>query len=87
MQYLVLFLADIFLIGFIKHLRTSAEIMAGNLVWMNLIGLFTAAIFVLVFAILYKGIPRKGVKKGIIYGLLLGLFHRINFFPISSKFM
>ncbi|MCK5149399.1 hypothetical protein KAJ87_00545 [Candidatus Pacearchaeota archaeon] len=56
----------------------SAEIMAGNLVWMNLIGLFTATIFVLVFAILYKGIPRKGMKKGIVYGFFVWLLIAVS---------
>ncbi len=51
----------------------SPEEMSVSLIWMNLIGLLTAAIFVLVFAVLYKGIPGEGVKKGLIYGFLIWL--------------
>lgn len=36
-------------------------------------GLATAFFFTLVFAILYKGVPGKGVTKGLMYGLLLWL--------------
>ncbi|MFC1655814.1 hypothetical protein ACFL3C_03020 [Patescibacteria group bacterium] len=36
-------------------------------------GLLTAFLFTLVYAIFYKGIPGKGVKKGMIYGILLWL--------------
>ncbi len=41
----------------------APEVMASNLIWMNLIGLLTAIIFALVFALLHKGIPKKGVER------------------------
>lgn len=37
----------------------------------NAIGLLISLIFVLVYAVLYKGIPGTGVKKGLMYGLLV----------------
>ncbi len=51
----------------------APEVMASNLIWMNLIGLLTAIIFALVFALLHKGIPKKGVKKGLVYGFIVWL--------------
>ena len=44
---------------------------AGNLIGPHLIGIIRALLFALVFAILYKGIPGKGVNKGMIYGVLV----------------
>lgn len=44
---------------------------AGNTIGSLLVGLISAIIFVTVFAILYKGIPGKGINKGLNYGLLL----------------
>jgi hypothetical protein len=44
-----------------------------NLIGPHAIGLIRALLFVLVFAILYKGIPGKGVFKGMIYGVLVWL--------------
>lgn len=52
--------------------KTSEE-MSSNLVWMNLAGILSAAAFVLVFAVIYKGIPGEGAKKGLIYGFLVWL--------------
>lgn len=37
----------------------------------NAIGLLVSLAFVLVYAVLYKGIPGTGVKKGLMYGLLV----------------
>ena len=51
----------------------TPEVMATNLIWMNLLGILTAVIFVTLFAFLYKGIPGKGVKKGITYGFIVWL--------------
>ena len=45
----------------------------GNIIGGNLTGLFRAIIFALVYALLYKGIPGEGVKKGMIYGNLVWL--------------
>ncbi len=44
-----------------------------NMIGMNIVGIIRAMMFVLVFAIFYKGIPGKGAKKGIVYGLLIWL--------------
>ena len=44
-----------------------------NMIWSNIIALGAAILFTLVYAILYKGIPNKGVKKGLTYGFLFWL--------------
>lgn len=46
---------------------------AGNMIGAILTGLAIAIIFALVYALLYKGIPGKGAKKGMTYGLLVWL--------------
>ena len=46
---------------------------AGNLIGANLTGLACAIIFTSVYALLYKGIPGEGVKKGMTYGILVWL--------------
>ncbi len=56
----------------------SPEAMAVNLIWMNLIGLLTAIIFASVFALLYKGIPGQGIKKGINYGFIIWLVSALS---------
>lgn len=50
----------------------SAEAMLapGNFAISLAIGLLISFIWVIVFAVLYKGIPGKGYKKGMMYGLL-----------------
>jgi len=40
----------------------TTEQMAGNMLWVTLIGLIPALLFSLVFAVLYNGIPGKGIK-------------------------
>jgi len=52
---------------------TAIPATALNLIGPHAIGLIRALLFVLVFAILYKGIPGKGVFKGMIYGVLVWL--------------
>jgi len=52
--------------------KTAGE-MAGNMLWITIIGLIPALLFSLVFVILYKGIPGKGIKKGVTYGILVWL--------------
>ncbi len=52
-----------------------------SIVW----GFLTAILFTLMYAVLYKGIPGKGVKKGIIYGFivyLIGTFSGIVGMPL-----
>jgi hypothetical protein len=49
------------------------EVMATGLIWMALLGILIAAIFVTVYAVLFKGIPGKGVNKGLTYGSLIWL--------------
>ena len=56
----------------------------GNMIGANLIGLIVAIIFASVYALIYKGIPGEGIKKGMIYGLivwLLGALSRIAAMP------
>lgn len=45
----------------------------GNMIAMFLVGLIGAFLFVLVYAIVYSGIPGFGVKKGLTYGFLIWL--------------
>jgi hypothetical protein len=42
---------------------------AVNIIGPHVIGIIRALLFALVFAILYKGIPGKGITKGIVYGV------------------
>ena len=51
----------------------TAEQVAGNMVWAVLLSLIPAILFTAVFVILYKGIPGKGLKKGMNYGILIWL--------------
>lgn len=51
----------------------TPEAMASGLIWMALLGILISLIFVTVFALLYRGIPRKGVRKGVIYGFVIWL--------------
>jgi hypothetical protein len=44
-----------------------------NIIGPHVIGIIRALLFALVFAILYKGIPGKGITKGIVYGVLVWL--------------
>jgi len=54
--------------------KTSAEItQTGNMISSYVAGFIISVIFVTVFAWLYKGLPEKGVKKGIIYGFIVWL--------------
>jgi len=54
--------------------KTPAEMMTtGNMILSSVVGFLTSVIFVAVYALLYKGIPNKGVKKGMIYGFLVWL--------------
>ncbi len=52
--------------------KTSEQMMAtANMAIMSLFGLLAGIIFVFVYAVLYKGIPGKGYKRGMMYGFLL----------------
>jgi len=54
--------------------KTSAEMMtAGNMIGSNVVGIVAGVLFALVFAFLYKGIPYRGVKKGLVFGFLMWL--------------
>lgn len=44
---------------------------------MPLVDILSGMLIALVFAVIYKGIPGTGVKKGIIYGFLLWLITRL----------
>jgi len=46
---------------------------ASNFIGSSLIGLVLSFFFVLVYGSLYKGIPGKGVKKGMTFGFLVSL--------------
>lgn len=46
---------------------------AWNMFAVTIAGLITAMLFATVYAILYRGIPKSGIKKGIIYGCILWL--------------
>lgn len=51
----------------------EAMMTPGNTAYSLIVGLIGAILFVLVFAVLYSGIPGTGVKKGLIYGFLMWL--------------
>ena len=44
---------------------------AGNTVGSFALGLMGAIIFALVYAFVHKGLPYKGVKRGLVYGLII----------------
>lgn len=44
-----------------------------NMLGSNLVAIFGSIIFVLVYSLFYKGIPGKGVKKGVTYGFAVWL--------------
>lgn len=44
----------------------------------NILGLVNAFVFVIVYTIIYKGIPYKGVRKGVVYGLILWLVNSFS---------
>lgn len=51
----------------------AAMMTISNMVFSYLFGLIASFLFVWVYAFLFKGIPGKGVKKGMIYGILIWL--------------
>ncbi|PKP41854.1 MAG: hypothetical protein CVT95_12695 [Bacteroidetes bacterium HGW-Bacteroidetes-12] len=55
------------------RLWETPEAIQNHMIWINSLGLLTAIIFVSVYALLYKGIPGKGIKKGICFGLIIWL--------------
>ena len=42
-----------------------------NIIGASIIGIISAMIFVFVYAVFYKGIPGRGIKKGVTYGILI----------------
>jgi len=44
-----------------------------NLLWINLFGLVSGLIFASAFGWLFKGIPGEGIKKGIVFGIIVWL--------------
>lgn len=50
-------------------------------------GLIISILFVLVYAVLYKGIPGKGVKKGLMYGFLVWLVGAVSGLLTSPFYM
>ncbi|MFH1455878.1 MAG: hypothetical protein ABIF40_02925 [archaeon] len=51
----------------------EAMMTTSNMIGSNIIGIVSALFFVLVFVWLMKGLPSKGWKKGLYYGLFLWL--------------
>jgi len=51
---------------------------AGNMIGANLTGFIRAIIFASVYALLYKGIPGKGAKKGMTYGIIVWLIGALS---------
>ena len=72
------------------NIWNSPEVIMGNMLWNALATLVVSMAFVFVFALFYKGIPGKGVKKGIVYGLavwLVGVLPQVSmpfFMTIST---
>jgi hypothetical protein len=58
-----------------------------NLIGPHLVGIIRALLFALVFAILYKGIPGKGVTKGMVYGLLVWIVGALSGMPSLPFYM
>ena len=65
----------------------EAMMSASTLVATNLIGIVISFLFVIVFYVLYKGIPGKGVKKGLCYGLILWLVGALSGMASMPFFM
>ncbi|KKP40497.1 MAG: putative membrane protein [Candidatus Peregrinibacteria bacterium GW2011_GWF2_33_10] len=54
--------------------KTAEEIIqTKNMIGINIIGLMHVSLFTLVYAILYKGLPGKKIKKAFIYAILVWL--------------
>ena len=54
--------------------KSGEDIMSMNsFIGSNVLGLLIAIIFTTIYAFLYKGLPYKGVKKGLVYGLIIWL--------------
>lgn len=52
--------------------KSPEEMMsAGNMIAANLMGLLGSMIFAFVFALIKKGVPGEGIKKGALYGFLV----------------
>jgi len=52
--------------------KSQAEMMSlNNMIFSNFAGIFKALVFILVFGVLYRGIPGQGVKRGLRYGFLV----------------
>ena len=56
----------------------AAMMSTGNMIGANLIGLIAAIIFASVYALIYMGIPGDGIKKGMIYGLIVWLLGALS---------
>jgi len=53
----------------------------------NIGGLIVSALFVIVFAIIFKGIPGKGAQKGAIYGVLIWLVASVGGIALMPLYM
>ncbi len=68
--------------------KTSAEMMnVPSMVGANILGILTSLIFVLGYAFLFKGIPGKGIKKGISYGIIVWLLASVSGLASMPFFM
>ncbi len=52
---------------------TASMMSTGNMVGANIVGIVGAIIFAAMYALLFNGIPREGVKKGVTYGFIVWL--------------
>ena len=72
------------------NIWNEPEVIMGNMLWSALLTFVVSIVFVFVFALFYKGIPGKGVKKGIVYGFavwLVGVLPQVSmplFMTIST---
>lgn len=60
---------------------------AGNFIGSNVIGIVSGILFALVFAVIYKGIPGKGINKGMIYGVLMWFVGALSGISIMPFYM
>ncbi len=78
-QSIVIFLTCGWLFNWVYQIEPIIWLdMAAMFTLTNTIAMYSASLlgaflFVMVFNILYKGIPKKGLEKGIVYGLLVWL--------------
>jgi len=68
-------------------LEPAETMSTGNMTISILAGLFKSMLFVLVFVLLYDGVPGKGVAKGLLYGFLIWMVGALSAFMTMPLYM